>query len=121
MSYKDDLKTSLWQQMRLKVYQRDNFRCQAAHCTNTVSNQILHVHHLDYIPDCKPWEYSMDMLLTLCDKCHEKENNRPELEKYLANTLKMKGFLLGDLLHLSCKIDTDEIFTKSLLNILRTY
>lgn len=121
MSYKEDLKRASWQEMRLKVFQRDNFRCQAAHCTNIISDQFLHVHHLDYIPDCKPYEYPMDMLITLCDKCHEKENNRDELEIHLSTTLKMKGFLLGDLLHLSCKIDTDDKFTKALLKILRTY
>ena len=42
-----------------------------------------------------------------------------ELEKYLSNTLKMKGFLLSDLLALSCKIDTDKKFTETLLKVLR--
>lgn len=121
MSYKEDLSTASWQKIRLKVYERDNYKCQSKHCKHIGEDQSLQVHHLDYIDGLKPWEYPMDMLITLCKYCHELENQRPELEKHLAATFKNKGFLLGDLLHLSCKIDTDKRFTEILLKILRDY
>ena len=80
---------------------------------------MLEVHHLDYLGDFKPWEYPMDMLITVCKTCHNKENTRYKSEKMLLNTLKMKGFMVGDLVALSCKFDTEDNFTKSLLTALR--
>lgn len=117
MSYKDDLKDVRWQQKRLKILERDKWKCQKTNCSTP--EYLLQVHHLDYFPGIKPWDYPDDMLLTLCDNCHGKENGRTELERNLASTLKMKGFLVSDLLALSCKLDTDKHFTETLLKILR--
>lgn len=118
-SYKDQIKDGNWQRRRLEIFNRDNFSCQAADCDKT--NNQLEVHHVDYWPGKKIWEYPNDMLVTLCSKCHGKEQGRTELESRLAQTLKMKGFLIGDLLALGVKIDTDENFTKTLLNTLRDF
>ena len=117
MSYQNELKTIEWQQKRLLVYQRDKWRCTNKKCKSP--NYQLDIHHLDYIPGIKAWEYPMDMLVTLCRNCHSEEMKRPYLEKYLSTTLKMKGFLMSDLLALSCKIDTDDHFAKTLLTVLR--
>ena len=115
-TYSEKLRNPKWQQKRLKIFERDNWTCKC--CGDKERNQ--HVHHVDYIPGIDPWDYSDDMLITLCDVCHAKENGRIELEKNLATTLKMKGFLISDLLALSCKIDTNERFTISLLKTLRS-
>lgn len=49
--------------------QRDKFTCQ--HCGS--SDKELHIHHLVYNKDCKPWEYNNDALITLCSRCHTVE------------------------------------------------
>lgn len=67
------------------------------------------------------WDYPDDMLISLCRKCHESEQLRPKEEKYLINTLRMKGFLVSDLLAHATLIDTDEEFTMKLLKILREF
>lgn len=115
--YSEKLKTPAWQKRRLEVFKKDGWKCTVCH-----NDKIeLQVHHLDYISGFDPWEYPDDMLITLCSICHDKERNREHLEKNLATTLKMKGFLTCDLLALSCKIDTDPKFCKALLNKLREY
>ena len=112
--YSDLLKDGRWQERRLLVLQRDKFACTI--CKKT---EFLDVHHLDYLGDLKPWEYPNDMLITVCDECHDKENTRYKSEKLLLRTLKIKGFMVGDLVALSCKFDTQENFTQSLLTALR--
>lgn len=114
-TYSHKLRHPLWQEKRLNVFKRDSFSC-----TNCKSNQNeLQLHHLDYLPGIDPWEYPDDMLTTLCYKCHELEIGRLKVEKALITTLKMKGFLLSDLLSLSCYLDNDIDFTKTLLKALR--
>ena len=117
MKYQEKLLDPRWQKKKSEILQRDDFTCQEKRCGR--KDKTLHVHHVDYVPGMEPWEYPSDMLITLCEDCHYKEKNRSELETHLSNTLKMKGFLIGDLLALSCKIDTDEEFTLTLLNVLR--
>jgi hypothetical protein len=67
------------------------------------------------------WDYPDDMLITLCEDCHKAENERPKEERYLINTLRMKGFLIGDLLAHSAMMETDSAFTANLLRILRDF
>lgn len=115
MTYSKKLKTPRWQKRRLEIFNRDDWICKCC----GASEKQLQVHHVDYIPGIDPWDYPGDMLLTLCVDCHTKEQQREKLETHLATTLKMKGFLLSDLLALSCQIDTNKEFTISLLKILR--
>lgn len=114
-TYSNKLKNPLWQRKRLEVFQFDDFTCR--NCGDTETE--LQVHHIDYLPGLQPWEYPLSMLMTLCSNCHAKEQGRNKVENYLITTLKMKGFMLGDLLHLSCLIDNDIDFTKTLLKTLR--
>jgi 5-methylcytosine-specific restriction endonuclease McrA len=113
--YSRKLTNPLWQRKRLDVFNRDNFSC--TRCGN--SKNELQVHHLDYIPGIEPWEYPLDMLTTLCIDCHAEENARQRHENYLLNSLKMKGFLVGDILRLSTLLDTDPFFTNTFKNLLR--
>jgi hypothetical protein len=114
-SYSKKLGNPLWQRRRLEVFNRDNFTC--THCGS--DKKELQVHHLDYIPGIEPWEYPLDMLTTLCIDCHAAENGRQRHENYLLNSLKMKGFLVGDIIRLSTKLDTDPFFTNTFKNLLR--
>jgi 5-methylcytosine-specific restriction endonuclease McrA len=89
LNYQDLLKDVRWQRKKNKILQRDNFRCQNLSCLHKGDNKkILHVHHLDYIPNINPWDYPDDMLLTLCEACHRHENERIKVEKYILTTLK---------------------------------
>lgn len=117
MTYPEKLRSPLWQKKRLEIFQRDNFSCQ--NCGNT--ELTLQVHHVEYLGSLDPWEYPNDMLKTLCEPCHVKEKDRPELEKNLATTFKIRGFLYDDLLALSSCIDLNKDFRKYLLGFIRKF
>ena len=64
--YTELLKHPKWQKKRLEILERDNFQCRLCDDENT----CLHVHHKEYIPANKPWEYENNKLITLCKDCH---------------------------------------------------
>ena len=122
MTYKEQLHDRRWQIKRNKILDRDKGECQNKRCEYKHDTSVLiEVHHLDYLPDTMAWDYPDDMLISLCSKCHESEQLRPTEERYLINTLRMKGFLVSDLLAHSTIIETDKSFTKNLLKILREF
>lgn len=68
-SYSEKLKDPRWQQMRLKIMERDGFACQS--CGDKSSS--LNVHHcVPYKKGADPWDYDLWDLTTLCEKCHNK-------------------------------------------------
>jgi hypothetical protein len=70
-AYLDKLKNPKWQKKRLEIMNRDNFKCRC--CGDTETN--LNVHHIYYNSLNKnPWDYSDNLLITICDKCHKKEH-----------------------------------------------
>jgi 5-methylcytosine-specific restriction endonuclease McrA len=79
-TYLEKLKDPRWQKMRLKVLERDEFRCQL--CWN--DKLTLHVHHKYYVNGKQPFDYPLKALLTLCEKCHSiihPKNESVEYEK----------------------------------------
>ena len=66
-TYAQKLKDPRWQKKRLKILERDKFTCRS--CED--ASRTLHVHHLYYDKDLKPWENEDDDLVTLCEDCHE--------------------------------------------------
>lgn len=122
MTYREQLLDRRWQIKKSGILERDKYTCQNINCKHKDDNsKQLHIHHLDYFPELMAWEYSDDMLITLCEPCHTSEKARPREEKYIINTLRFKGFLVCDLLALSSLIETDNVFSKNLLNILRKF
>ena len=122
MSYKDQLADRRWQIKKSRILERDKYTCQNTNCKHKEDNtKQLHVHHLDYFPDKMAWEYPDDMLLTLCEPCHTSEYSREKEETYLLNALKFNGFLASDLLAYSSLIETNETFTRRLLNLIREF
>jgi hypothetical protein len=65
-SYSELLKDPKWQEKRLRIMDRDHFRCRICN-TNEVT---LNVHHKKYIKGKAPWEYSDADLLAVCEDCH---------------------------------------------------
>lgn len=70
MSYSEKLKDPRWQKKRLKIFERDNWKCRF--CQS--EERTLHVHHKKYIDGFEPWDYDDDLLLTFCYICHNADH-----------------------------------------------
>ncbi len=66
-SYADKLQDPRWQRKRLKILERDKFKCKKCGDEETT----LHVHHKIYKKGKDPWEYDNSDLITLCEDCHK--------------------------------------------------
>lgn len=66
-NYSELLKDPRWQKKRLEVLALDFWECRS--CLSKANT--LHVHHLWYEKGKDPWEYPINALVTLCEKCHE--------------------------------------------------
>ena len=88
------LKDPRWQKKRLEVMERDHFGC--VNCGDNEST--LNIHHLIYFPNKKPWEYRKDLLITLCEECHNEEKEyRKESIKALEEAVASCHFLAEDI------------------------
>lgn len=97
MTYADKLRDPRWQKKRLEILQRDNFTCQHCHSTE---NQ-LHIHHVAYFKK-EPWEIDDKLLITLCEYCHEFEQESVrESHNDLVTILKQNGFMAAQFHNLS--------------------
>ena len=56
-----------WQKKRLKIFERDGWKCRECGDTET----MLHLHHLKYTKKY-PWNEPAKNLVTICSKCHKK-------------------------------------------------
>lgn len=68
----DDMKDPRWQQMRLRVMERDGWRCVACGATDTT----LNVHHIAYGEHL--WTVALTDLQTLCQRCHGQLGKHPK-------------------------------------------
>jgi hypothetical protein len=84
-NYSEKLKDPRWQKKRLEIFERDGWECRF--CGD--KRQSLTVHHRRYLPNTEPWDYPMELLVTLCLHCHEREYlYRSETEARLINALR---------------------------------
>ncbi len=68
--YMAKLRDPRWQKKRLEVFGRDNFTCQMCKA-NEDCGRNLQIHHAFYSRELEnPWEYPVETLYTLCEKCH---------------------------------------------------
>ena len=67
MTYSDKLKDPKWQKFRCGRLEAANWKCE--HCCSDKS--FLHVHHMFYLRDRRPWEYPPEAVVVLCERCHE--------------------------------------------------
>ena len=69
--YAAKLRDPRWQQVRLRVFERDDWTCQIC----GAKSRTLHAHHIAYPPNSsEPWEISPTLLFTTCELCHELEH-----------------------------------------------
>lgn len=66
-SYFDKFKDPRWQKKRLKIMERDGFKCEGC----GAGDKTLSVHHGYYDKDLDPWEYDDITLHCVCDECHK--------------------------------------------------
>jgi 5-methylcytosine-specific restriction endonuclease McrA len=116
-TYSEKLSDPRWQKRRLDIFNRDNWKCK--HC-GEVKIQ-LEIHHTDYWSDRQPWEYTDDMLITLCHNCHAQEQQRVVHERKLIASLKQNGFVACDLIVLSTMLFTHKTFTEYIKIKIREY
>lgn len=90
-TYAEKLKDPRWQKKRLKILERDHWKCRD--CDSGLSE--LQVHHCAY-SGRDPWEAPDDVLLTLCEDCHE-DRQAKENEAHLALGRLMAKLPPGDL------------------------
>jgi len=71
-TYAEKLLDPRWQQLRLRVFARDEWSCRTCHKTT----ETLHAHHVHYHPLAEgPWDYDIDSIITLCANCHSDEHS----------------------------------------------
>lgn len=75
MKYHEQLKHPLWQKKRLEVLESNGFAC--ANC-GTKEDQ-LHVHHPYYKRGAMIWDYEVDELECLCEKCHRNSHDMDDI------------------------------------------
>lgn len=69
--YMAKLRDPRWQQKRLRIFERDEWKCRIC----GTPDRTLHVHHVAYDPDGRePWDDPDALLVTACDVCHELEH-----------------------------------------------
>jgi len=74
-----------WKQLVIKVYKRDNYRCQRCDSPHAKGHK-LHAHHM------RPWagheglRFDIDNIITLCSKCHWWVHSKGNIEhEFLAD------------------------------------
>jgi hypothetical protein len=92
-AYSELLRHPRWQQKRLGVMARDEWKC--VKCGET--ERDLQVHHLYYLPDHLPWEYPDDAFVTYCELCHEKVEFMKWVIRAGQLELKKQGFPISDM------------------------
>jgi len=65
VSYAEKLRDPRWQKKRLRIFERDEFRCRDC----KADNRPLHVHHCFYAAG-DPWDTDDEFLITVCEDCH---------------------------------------------------
>jgi 5-methylcytosine-specific restriction endonuclease McrA len=65
--YAEALQHPKWQKKRLKIFERDKWKCKDCGDTETA----LHIHHIKYTKKY-PWHELDKNLRTICQNCHRK-------------------------------------------------
>lgn len=100
--YADKYKNPKWQKKRLEILQRDEFSCRF--CGDDKS--MLHVHHIAYKGEI--WEQDNELLITLCESCHTREELALKRESFeLIKNLRSLGFTANSISSLAKVFEKD--------------
>lgn len=92
-SYAQKLRHPNWQKKRLEILSRDHFTC--TQCGEKEMN--LQVHHKSYIYGNEPWEYPDTNFITVCELCHEQEEQDKDSFKGMVSDYLLMGHTYGSL------------------------
>jgi len=100
-TYSEKLLDPRWQQLRLKVFERDQWTCLSCGATD----KTLHAHHTVYHPKSSgPWDYDEETIKTLCCDCHSGEHETlKSAQANLLLALARRGYWSA--YHLDCLVD----------------
>jgi 5-methylcytosine-specific restriction endonuclease McrA len=73
-TYSEKLRDPRWQKRRLEILNISQWKCDE--CGR--ADKTLEVHHCAYVTGRDPWDYSSDLLMSLCSKCHEWRQGRED-------------------------------------------
>ncbi len=92
-AYMEKLRDPRWQKRKAEVIERDGYQC--TRCPAGLNDgRNLQVHHGYYSREFEfPWEYPIESLFTLCEKCH------PQAEIVRAQVYEALGKLHGKYQH----------------------
>nr|DAY73205.1 MAG TPA: NinG recombination protein [Caudoviricetes sp.] len=76
IDYKEQMNDPRWVERSREIMKRDDFTCQLCGKSHTK----LNVHHIRYIKGKDYWDYPDELLMTVCENCHQKIHG-----KYKAN------------------------------------
>lgn len=98
-----------WDQIRLMVRQRDQFRCQV--CGLPEGDKAHHVHHKTPLRSFNNLDEAnrLENLITLCSNCHQLAESAVKIRSGLAGL----GYALGQLAPLFLMCDTSDLGTLS--------
>lgn len=99
-TYAEKLKDPRWQRRRLEILNRDNFTYQK--CGD--KENTLHIHHRWYKFGKEPWDYPDEILVTLCEKCHEDEEKAKPDQRFILNSILICEFFNTELEELACDL-----------------
>ena len=104
MFISDQYRDPRWQRLRLRVFERDGWKCRM--CNQ--DGKTLHAHHPVYRAFSEgPWDYEVDELVTVCEDCHEEEHETKNLGKsaMLLEFVKQGVWSEEDFLHYSVLVE----------------
>lgn len=79
IDYKEQVNDPRWVERSREIMKRDNFTCQLCGKSNTK----LNVHHIKYIKGKDYWDYPEELLMTVCEVCHQKIHGKYNFKKTL--------------------------------------
>ena len=94
IQYRRQLWDDRWRQRREVIMTRDQGRCRC--CGSTLQLQVHHrQYHVDAVTGAwkAPWEYADNLLVTLCERCHQAGHAR----------FKVPVFPLKNINEIACK------------------
>lgn len=77
IDYKEQINDPRWGERSREIMKRDNFTCQLCGKTNVK----LNVHHIRYIKGKDYWDYPDELLMTVCEVCHQKIHGKYDFKK----------------------------------------
>jgi len=90
-SYRDLLGKDEWMEFSKSIRETRN-ECEACRIPKSKGVQ-LHVHHLFYDFDRKPWEYDATEVVVLCSNCHQGMHDQlKQFRKHVFRHLKPRTF-----------------------------